>query len=85
MHVHNYLCLCTLCFYRLDEIDVWVDEDEFPMSTYAELLHGSTQASALVGWILIFVQFLCFKYGISDAITGLLLGFFKTVYGLRKI
>ena len=72
---------CVSTGYNIeDEIEVWVDEDESPMSTYAELLHGSTQTSVLVGWILIFVQFLRFKYGISDAITGLLLGFFKTLF-----
>ena len=78
----------TLCFYIgciEDEIEVWMDdaEEESPVSNYAELLHDNTshsQSLALVDWILIFVQ-----YGMSDAITGLLLRFFKTLYGLRKI
>ena len=60
-----------------------MDEDESPTSNYVELLHPSAshpQSSVLVTWILIFVQFLCFKYGISDAITSLLLKFFKTLF-----
>lgn len=66
-----------------DEIEVWMDEDESPVSNYAELLHTSAshpQMSVLVNWILIFVQFLRFKYGISDAITSLLLKFLKTMF-----
>ena len=78
----------TLCFYVgciEDEIEVWMDnaEKESPVSNYAELLHDNTshsQSLTLVDWILIFVQFLRFKYGISDAITGLLLRFFKTFF-----
>ena len=56
-----------------DEIEVWMDEDTSPASNYAELLHNSTihpQTSVLVTWICIFVQFLHFKYGISDPITS---------------
>ena len=63
-----------------DEIEVWMDEDDSPTSDYAELLHNSTSCSAFVDWILIFVQFLRFKYGISDAITGLILRFLKTLF-----
>ncbi len=60
-----------------------MDEDESPASDYVDLLHPSAthpQSSVLVNWILIFVQFIRFKYGISDAITSLLLKFLKTLF-----
>ena len=60
-----------------------MDEDKSPTSSYVELLHPTAshpQSSVLVTWILIFVQFLRFKYGISDAITSLLLKFLKTLF-----
>ena len=58
-------------------------EDESPMSNSVELLHPSAshpQLLVLVIWILIFVQFLRFKCGISDAITSLLLKILKTMF-----
>lgn len=57
-----------------------MDEDESPTSNYVELLHPSASHPQSVTWILIFVQFLRFKYAISDAITSLLLKFFKTLF-----
>ena len=84
------LCGRSLSQFRLANLfelmfEVWMDdpEEESPVSNYAELLHDNTsysQSLALVDWILIFVQFLRFKYGISEAIIGLLLRFFKTLF-----
>ena len=71
-----------------DEVEVWVtdgDDDPVPPPLNStNLLQSTTSysktATSLVKWIMIFVFFLRFKYSISNAVTTVILKFFKTLF-----
>ena len=70
--------------YDEEEIEVWTDEDDLPAPNSIDLLQCSTSypqtTISMVNWILTFIYFLRFKFGISDAVTSLLLKFFKILF-----